>query len=157
MDHVTSFSDRCRRLTLRTALATVLAVPAFASSAATDATANATHAGVSTTAQQCASATGCEAKFCRIQAELSQAQAAGNKRRADGLRSALAQARATCTPESLQADYARDVAEKEAKVGEREAELREAKTDGKARKIEKAEKKLQEAQRELEEARAAKP
>lgn len=157
MLHTASFSDLCRRISLAAALATAVAAPAAAWSASPAATGSASPAAMTTTAQQCAAATGCEAKFCRIQSELSQAQAAGNKRRAEGLREALAQARATCTPASLQADYSRDVAEKASKVAEREAELREAKADGKARKIEKAERKLQDAIRERDEARAAKP
>lgn len=62
MDNVTSFSDRCRRLTLTAALVTVLAAPAAAWSATSNATGSATHAGVATTAQQCLSATGCKTK-----------------------------------------------------------------------------------------------
>lgn len=110
-----------------------------------------------TSAQQCQTATGCEAKFCSIQAQLTQAEAAGNTRRADGLRRALAQARASCTPQSLQADYAREVAEKEEEVREREQDLREARQDGRARKIDRAEKKLREAREALDQARADKP
>lgn len=110
-----------------------------------------------TSAQQCQTATGCEATFCNIQAQLTQAEAAGNTRRADGLRRALAQARASCTPESLQADHARELAEKEEDVREREQDLRDARQDGRARKIERAKKKLREAQEALDQARADKP
>ena len=150
MHIVSSLSHRAAR-TLT--LAVALTLPALSVAARPPVAAPNPVAG----AQQCAAATGCEAKFCRIQADLDHAQAAGNTRRADGLRTALKQARASCTPESLQADYARDVSEKESEVGAREADLREARSDGRARKIEKAEKKLREAQQELMQARAAKP
>ena len=150
MTIVSTFSHRVTRAF---ALVAALTLPALAIAASPPVAAPHPVPG----AQQCVAATGCEAKFCRIQADLDHAKAAGNTRRADGLRTALKQARASCTPESLQADYTRDVAEKEGKVREREEELRDARTDGRARKIEKAEKKLREAQQELTQARADKP
>jgi len=158
MHRAHSFLPSCKRLTRHAALAALITLPTLGGLAAA-ATGNPTvgsgAAGAGRTAAQCAATTGCEAKFCRIQLELDQAQTAGNKRRADGLRTALAQARASCTPESLKADQAREIAEKEQEVSERESEVREARAGGKARKIDKAEKKLREAQQELQEARAA--
>ena len=102
----------------------------------------------------CNAKRGCEAKFCHIQLELDQARTAGNTRKAAGLEKALSEAKASCTDESLAADRARDVKEKEAKVQERRDDLASAQKDGKARKIERAQKKLQEAEAELKKAQA---
>lgn len=102
----------------------------------------------------CNAKRGCEAKFCHIQLELDQARAAGNTRKATGLEKALSEAKSSCTAESLAADRARDVKEKEAKVQERRDDLADAQKNGKARKIERAQKKLQDAQDELKKAQS---
>lgn len=102
----------------------------------------------------CNAKRGCEAKFCHIQLELDQARAAGNTHKTAGLEKALAEAKSSCTAESLAADQARNVKEKEAKVQERRDDLAAAQKGGKARKIERAQNKLQAAEAELKKAQA---
>lgn len=106
-------------------------------------------------AMACAEKTGCEAKFCRIQTEIEYAQANGNSRKEAGLKKALAEARESCTTESLAADRAEKIRERQEDVKERQDELREAQEDGRTRKVERAQQKLKEAQDKLAEAQNA--
>lgn len=129
-------------LTLAALTSLTLATSAFAAAPSAEAIAS------------CNAKRGCEAKFCHIQLELDQARAAGNTRKAAGLEKALSEAKSSCTAESLAADHARDVKEKEAKVQERRDDLATAQKDGKARKIERAQKKLQDAEAELKKAQS---
>lgn len=106
-------------------------------------------------AQDCTALRGCAAKFCHIENELAIAQAQKNTWKENGLRTALAEAKATCTDASLQQEREAQVKDKESKVQERQQELTEAQAKGKKDKIEKAQRKLTEAQNELKDAQAA--
>lgn len=105
-------------------------------------------------AQDCTPLRGCEAKFCHIENELAIAQAQKNTWKETRLRTALSEAKATCTDASLQRDREARVKDKQDKVQEREQDLAEAQTKGKKDKIDKAQRKLTEAQNELKQAQA---
>lgn len=94
---------------------------------------------------------GCDAKRSSIEAEISKAQAAGNTRRVEGLKTALAEANENCTDAELHKEAQRKVTEAQAKLAERQQDLAEAKAKGKsAEKIAERQRKVDEAQADLE-------
>lgn len=92
--------------------------------------------------------TGCAGKQSEIEAQLAQAQAAGNKPQAAGLEKALKEARAHCTDSGLQQQRQQKVDKAKKEVAEREADLEKAKRSGKQKKIDKQQRKLDEAREE---------
>lgn len=105
-------------------------------------------------AQDCSALRGCAAKFCHIENELAVAQAQKNTWKESRLRTALSEAKASCTDASLLQEREARVKDKQAKVQEREQELADAQAKGKKDKIDKAQRKLTEAQNELKDAQA---
>ena len=102
--------------------------------------------------QDCSALRSCAAKFCHIENDIAAAQANGNSHREAGLRRALAEARGSCTDESLRKDRLTAIEERKEEVQEREEELAEARSKGKQDKIDKAQRKLAEAQADLKDA-----
>lgn len=94
----------------------------------------------------------CEAKRARIEAQISQAQAAGNSREVAGLQKALRANKAHCSDASLAAERKREIRKATKKVAEREKELAKAKRKGDPDKIAQRQNKLDEARQELAEA-----
>ena len=105
--------------------------------------------------QDCSALRSCAAKFCHIENDIAAAQANGNSHREAGLRRALAEARSSCTDESLRQDRLQAIEEQKEDVREREEDLAEARAKGKQDKIDKAQRKLDEAQAELKDAQDA--
>lgn len=94
---------------------------------------------------------GCDSKRSSIEKEITYAQAQGNTKRVEGLKTALAHMNASCTDAVLRSDAQRKVTEAQKKLSEREHDLLEAKTNGKsAKKIAERQRKVDEAHAELE-------
>lgn len=94
---------------------------------------------------------GCDAKRASIEKEITYAQAQGNTKRVEGLKTALANMTENCTDAGLRSEAQRKVAEAQKKLAERQQELQEAKDDGKgAKKIAERQRKVDEAHAELE-------
>ncbi|MEH6565795.1 MAG: DUF1090 domain-containing protein [Halopseudomonas sp.] len=99
---------------------------------------------------ECAALKGCERKFCEIQHELDQAQAADNSHKAAGLSRSLTQAKANCTDESLISDLQDDLAESHEDMQEYQADLEEAQRDADAEKVAKYQSKIAEEKLDIE-------
>lgn len=98
---------------------------------------------------------GCDAKRSSIEKEIANAQAQGNAKRVEGLKTALAEMNDNCTDEALRNKAQRKVTEAENKLSERQQELQKARHDGKdAKKIAERQRKVDEAQAELEKTRS---
>ncbi|MBE3287893.1 MULTISPECIES: DUF1090 domain-containing protein [Enterobacter] len=109
--------------------------------------------GMFTSAQ---AAESCTAKAAALEKEIRIAQQYGNTYKVNGLKKALAEVKAHCTPASVQADAQKEVkklekklAEKRDDIAEIQADLREAKAKGDNKKIAKYQRKLSEKQNEL--------
>jgi len=100
----------------------------------------------------------CSAKSAALEKEISIAEQYGNTYKVAGLKKALAEVKAHCTPASVLADAQQDVnklekklAEKNDDVAEVEADLSTAKAKGDSQKIAKYQRKLAEKQSDLSE------
>ena len=87
---------------------------------------------------------GCERKFCEIERQLNIAQEKGNKRKTDGLRKSLDNAKEHCTDKGLKEDLVREIEEVQKEIIEYEFDLKEAKEYGKKDKIRKYQIKIEE-------------
>ncbi|WP_434777215.1 DUF1090 domain-containing protein [Neisseria sp. Ec49-e6-T10] len=97
----------------------------------------------------------CADKQRAIETEISYAKAHNNTYRLQGLNRALADVKAYCTDEGLQAKRQEKVTEKEHDVAKAERELKAAQAKNDSKKIAKKQKKLQEALSDLAEAKAS--
>ncbi len=100
-------------------------------------------------AADCESLKGCERKFCEIEKQLAISVAEGNKKKSDGLRESLINAKKHCTDAGLKDDLIDEIADAKEDVAEYEADLQEAKADGEQDKVIKYQEKLEEELREL--------
>jgi hypothetical protein len=96
----------------------------------------------------------CQAKSNRIQTQIADAQAVGNRQELRGLRSALQANAAHCTDRALAAERDADIHKAELKVRRRERELKNAQAANDPKKIASRQSKLEEAQRSLTEAQS---
>tara|TARA_R110000764_G_scaffold145031_4_gene232790 strand:+ start:397 stop:789 length:393 start_codon:yes stop_codon:yes gene_type:complete len=101
-------------------------------------------------AENCPDLKGCERKFCEIQSELTQAQAAGNDSKVAGLTRSLQQAQANCSTENLQAELQDDLKDAHEDLAEYQADLEEAQGDADAEKVAKYQQKMAEERSEIE-------
>lgn len=102
-----------------------------------------------TAAQAAEPSAACAAKRSRIEAEISEANAQGQRHKLAGLQKALRNNAAHCTDASLARDRERDIAKATREVKEREADLKKAQRKGDADKIAQRQHKLDEARAEL--------
>lgn len=94
---------------------------------------------------------GCAEKRNSIEKEITYAQAHGNTKQVEGLKTALAKMNANCTDAGLRSEAQRKVTEAQEKLSERQQDLEEAKAKGKsAEKIADRQRKVDEAHAELE-------
>lgn len=100
-------------------------------------------------AADCTSLKGCERKFCEIEKQLAISVAEGNKKKSDGLRESLSNAKKHCTDEGLKDDLIDEIADAKEDIAEYEADIQEAKADGEQDKVIKYQEKLEDEQREL--------
>ncbi|MEC5397946.1 DUF1090 domain-containing protein [Uliginosibacterium sp. H1] len=94
----------------------------------------------------------CEAKRTRIETQIAEATARGNKQELAGLNRALRATTANCTDASLAKERDARIRKAEKEIAEREKDLAQAQKSGDADKVEKRREKLEEARRELVEA-----
>lgn len=97
----------------------------------------------------CGNLVGCEKKFCEIESQLATAREQGNKRKADGLKSALEEATENCTDKGLEDDLTEEIAESKAAITEYEADLLKAEKSGKMDKVRKYQEKIDEEESKI--------
>ena len=107
-------------------------------------------AGNSLAASRCVDLSACERKFCEIERQLEQAQRANQQQKVDGLRRALANAKANCSDHQLRRELLDDIEETQAEIADHWQDLHQAEQDGDAAKIIKYRDKLEAKQQELE-------
>ena len=106
--------------------------------------------GDSVAASRCVELSGCARKFCEIERQLEQAQRANQQQKVDGLRRALANAKANCSDHQLRRELLDDIEETQAEIADHWQDLHQAEQDGDAAKIIKYRDKLEAKQQELE-------
>ncbi|PKH22416.1 hypothetical protein CIG19_14045 [Enterobacterales bacterium CwR94] len=101
----------------------------------------------------------CAAKRSALESEIRYAQQYGNSAKVAGLRQALAEVNAHCTPGSVKADIQKDIRKLEKKVADKQEDIRDAQNDlrkatakGDREKIAKYQRKLAEKQADLRDA-----
>jgi len=97
----------------------------------------------------CGSLKGCEKKFCEIERQLKIAQEKGNKRKANGLKRSLENAKEHCTDKGLKEDLVEEIEEANNEIIEYESDLKEAKKYGKKDKIRKYQEKIEEEKNKI--------
>ncbi|RKZ98608.1 MAG: DUF1090 domain-containing protein [Gammaproteobacteria bacterium] len=97
----------------------------------------------------CVSLKGCEKKFCEIERQLKIAQEKGNKRKANGLKRSLENAKEHCTDKGLKEDLVEEIEEANNEIIEYESDLKEAKKYGKKDKIRKYQEKIEEEKNKI--------
>ncbi|MCD6388151.1 MAG: DUF1090 domain-containing protein [Desulfobulbaceae bacterium] len=97
----------------------------------------------------CDNLKGCERKFCEIERQLNIAQEKGNKRKADGLRKSLDNAKEHCTDNGLKEDLIREIEEAQKEITEYESDLKEAEEYGKKDKVRKYQVKIEEKKNKI--------
>lgn len=97
----------------------------------------------------CGSLKGCENKFCEIERQLKIAQEKGNKRKANGLKKSLENAKEHCTDKGLKEDLVEEIEETNNEIIEYESDLKEAKKYGKKDKVRKYQEKIEEEKNKI--------
>ena len=97
----------------------------------------------------CDNLKGCEKKFCEIERQLKIAQEKGNKRKENGLRKSLENARDHCTDKGLKDDLLEKIEEANNEIVDYESDLKEAKEYGKTDKVRKYQEKIEEEKNKI--------
>ena len=105
--------------------------------------------GDTVAASRCVELSGCARKFCEIERQLEQAQMANQQQKVDGLRRALANAKANCSDHQLRRELLDDIEETQAEIAEYRKDLQQDEQSGDATKIIKYRDKLEAKQQEL--------
>ena len=92
---------------------------------------------------------GCEKKFCEIERQLKIAQEKSNKRKENGLRKSLENARDHCTDKGLKDDLLEKIEEANNEIVDYESDLKEAKEYGKTDKVRKYQEKIEEEKNKI--------
>lgn len=97
----------------------------------------------------CGNLKGCEKKLCEIKRQLKIAQEKDNKRKENGLRKSLENAREHCTDEGLKDDLLEKIEEANNEIVDYESELKEAQEYGKTDKVFKYQEKIEEEKNKI--------